>query len=142
MDKKEFRNLTRASNAGVRVPEPVKYRDNVLVMEFIGKNGIAFPLLKQAINRVENIEQFWQTTIEFMKRLYSDARLVHADLSEYNILVDEQCNPVFIDMGQSVLLEHPRAQEFLRRDVSNMVKFFNEYGLTASENALLREITE
>jgi len=140
--KKEFRNLTRASNVGVRVPEPVKYRDNVLVMEFIGKNGIAFPLLKQAINRVENIEQFWQTTIEFMKRLYSDARLVHADLSEYNILVDEQCDPVFIDMGQSVLLEHPRAQEFLRRDVSNMVKFFNEYGLTASENALLREITE
>jgi RIO kinase 1 len=111
-------------------------------MEFMGKDGIAFPLLKQAINSVENIEQFFQTTIEFMKRLYSDARLVHADLSEYNILVDEQCNPVFIDMGQSVLLEHPRAQEFLRRDVSNVIKFFNEHGLTASENALLREITE
>jgi RIO kinase 1 len=45
-------------------------------------------------------------------------------------------------MGQSVLLEHPRAQEFLRRDVSNVIKFFNEHGLTASENALLREITE
>jgi RIO kinase 1 len=139
--KKEFRNLTRALNARVCVPEPVKYRDNVLVMEFMGKDGIAFPLLKQAINNVANIEQFFQTTIEFMKRLYSDARLVHADLSEYNILVDEQCNPVFIDMGQSVLLEHPRAQEFLRRDVSNVIKFFNEHGLTASENALLREIT-
>jgi RIO kinase 1 len=140
--KKEFRNLTRAFNVRVRVPEPVKYRDNVLVMEFIGKNGIAFPLLKQAINSVDNIEKFWQTTIEFMKRLYSDARLVHADLSEYNILVDEQCNPVFIDMGQSVLVEHPRAQAFLRRDVNNMIRFFKEYGLTASENALLREITE
>ncbi|MGZ4864596.1 MAG: serine protein kinase RIO [Halobacteriota archaeon] len=140
--KKEFRNLTRAFNVRVRVPEPVKYRDNVLIMEFMGKNGIAFPLLKQAINNVDNIEQFWQTTIEFMKRLYSDARLVHADLSEYNILVDEESNPVFIDMGQSVLVEHPRAQEFLRRDVSNIIKFFNGYGLSASENALFREIVE
>jgi serine/threonine-protein kinase RIO1 len=45
-------------------------------------------------------------------------------------------------MGQSVLVEHPHAQEFLRRDVSTMIKFFNEHGVTASENALLREITE
>jgi len=125
-----------------RFPEPVKCRDNVLVMEFMGKDGIAFPLLKQAINSVESVDQLYQTTIEFMKRLYSDARLIHADLSEYNILVDKQCNPIFIDMGQSVLIEHPRAREFLHRDVSNVIKFFNEHGLTASENALFREITE
>jgi RIO kinase 1 len=140
--KKEFRNLTRAFNARVRVPEPIKHRENILVMEFIGKEGVAFPLLKQAIDSVENVEHFYQTTIEFMKRLYSGARLVHADLSEYNILVDEQSSPVFIDMGQSVLTEHPRAQEFLRRDVSNVIKFFNEHGLRASENAVLRDITQ
>jgi RIO kinase 1 len=77
-----------------------------------------------------------------MKRLYRDARLVHADLSEYNILIDEQGDPVFIDMGQSVLTDHPRAQEFLRRDVSNIIKFFNEYGFAASEITVLREIIE
>lgn len=140
--KKEFRNLTRALKARVRVPEPLKYRENILVMELMGKDGVAFPLLKQAIDSIENVEQVYQTTIEFMKRLYHDARLVHADLSEYNILIDEQGRPVFIDMGQSVLTDHPRAQEFLRRDVSNVVNFFNEYGFTASEIAVLREITE
>jgi RIO kinase 1 len=140
--KKEFRNLTRALKARVRVPEPLKYRENVLVMEFMGKDGVAFPLLKQAIDSLENVEEVYQTTIEFMKRLYNDARLVHADLSEYNILVDERDRPVFIDMGQSVLTEHPRAREFLRRDVSNVIKFFNESGLKASETAVLREITE
>jgi RIO kinase 1 len=140
--KKEFRNLTRASKARVRVPEPLKYRENVLVMEFMGKDGVAFPLLKQAIDSVENVERVYQTTIEFMKRLYRDARLVHADLSEYNILIDEQGDPVFIDMGQSVLTDHPRAQEFLRRDVSNVIKFFSEYGFTASEITVLKEIIE
>jgi RIO kinase 1 len=138
--KKEFRNLARALKAHVRVPEPLKYRQNVLVMEFIGLDGVAFPLLKEAIHSLENIEEMYQTTIEFIKRLYADAGLVHADLSEYNILVDDQSRPVFIDMGQSVLTEHPRSQEFLRRDVSNVIKFFNEFGVAATEDAVLSEI--
>ena len=139
--KKEFRNLKRAFAAHVRVPEPLKYSKNILIMEFMGKDGVALPLLKQAIESLDNLEQVYETTIEFMRRLYRDAHLVHADLSEYNILVDELRNPVFIDMGQSVLTDHPRASEFLQRDVSNIVKFFNESGLAASEATLLSEIT-
>jgi RIO kinase 1 len=138
--KKEFRNLNRAFAARVRVPEPLKYSKNILIMEFMGKDGVALPLLKQTIESLDNVEQVYETTIEFMKRLYRDAHLVHADLSEYNILIDELSNPVFIDMGQSVLADHPRAREFLRRDVSNVVNFFKESGLAASEVNVLREI--
>jgi RIO kinase 1 len=138
--KKEFRNLTRAYNARVRVPEPIKYRENILIMQFIGRGGVACPLLKQAIEGLENVREVCDTTIEFMKRLYKDAHLIHADLSEYNILIDDHADPVFIDMGQSVLIDHPRAQEFLRRDVHNVVKFFNEAGVKTSPIAVLREI--
>jgi RIO kinase 1 len=140
--KKEFRNLTRARKARVRVPEPLKYRENVLVMQFIGRDGVACPLLKHAVENLENVKEVYDATIEFMKRLYQDAHLVHADLSEYNILVDDQAEPVFIDMGQSVLVQHPRAQEFLQRDVGNVVKFFNEAGVRASAITVLREITK
>jgi RIO kinase 1 len=140
--KKEFRNLTRARKARVRVPEPLKYRENVLVMQFIGRDGVACPLLKHAVENLENVKELYDATIEFMKRLYQDAHLVHADLSEYNILVDDQAEPVFIDMGQSVLVQHPRAQEFLQRDVGNVVKFFNEAGVRASAITVLREITK
>jgi RIO kinase 1 len=140
--KKEFRNLTRARKARVRVPEPLKYRENVLVMQFIGRNGVACPLLKHAVGNLENVKEVYDATIEFMKRLYQDAHLVHADLSEYNILVDDQAEPVFIDMGQSVLVQHPRAQEFLQRDVGNVVKFFSEAGVRASAITVLREITK
>ena len=72
-------------------------------------------LLKHAVENLENVKELYDATIGFIKRLYQDAHLVHADLSEYNILVDDQAEPVFIDMGQSVLVQHPRAQEFLQR---------------------------
>jgi len=140
--KKEFRNLTRACKARVCVPKPLKYRENVLVMQFIGREGVACPPLKQAVESLGNIKEVYDATVEFMKRLYQDAHLVHADLSEYNILVDEQAEPVFIDMGQSVLVEHPRAHEFLQRDVNNVVKFFNEAGVQTSPMTVLREITK
>jgi len=140
--KKEFRNLTRACKARVRVPEPLKYRENVLVMQFIGRGGIACPLLKQAVESLENVKEAYDATIEFVRRLYQDAQLIHADLSEYNILVNDQADPVFIDMGQSVPVQHPRAREFLQRDVNNVVKFFNEAGVRASAITVLREITK
>ncbi|MGZ4906815.1 MAG: serine protein kinase RIO [Halobacteriota archaeon] len=139
--KKEYRNLLRACKAQVRVPEPIKYRQNVLVMEFMGKDGVAFPLLKHAAANVQNPESVYKTTICFMKKLYQKAHLVHADLSEYNILIDSEERPIFIDMGQSVLLDHPRASMFLKRDVKNVIKFFRAAGVQASEAEALYEIT-
>ncbi len=138
--KKEFRNLSRACKAHVRVPKPIKYRQNVLVMEFMGYDGVAFPQLKRAAANVHDIDNVYEITINYMKKLYQSARLVHADLSEYNILLDDNDIPIFIDMGQSVLLDHPRARFFLQRDVSNVVNFFSAAGVAASETDALREI--
>jgi len=139
--KKEYRNLMRACKARVCVPEPIKYKQNVLVMEFMGKDGVAFPLLRHAIATVQNPESVYKTTLRFMKKLYQKAHLVHADLSEYNILIDSEEKPIFIDMGQSVLLDHPYAITFLKRDVKNVVNFFRIAGVHASEAEALHEIT-
>jgi RIO kinase 1 len=54
--------------------------------------------------------------------LYNKAGLVHADLSEFNILYGDQ--PYVIDMGQSVTKDHPRALPFLMRDIRNINRFF------------------
>ncbi len=56
--------------------------------------------------------------------MYKDAHLVHADLSEYNILFYRN-NPYIIDVGQSVSVKHPMALEFLRRDIKNINNFFS-----------------
>jgi RIO kinase 1 len=135
--QKEFRNLQRAREVGVRVPEPIDASRNLLFMEFIGHNGIAAPRLRDV--KVQEPERIYQTIVSYMVALYRDAKLVHADLSEFNILIYED-EPVIIDMGQSVLLDHPMAREFLVRDVRNLVKYFKKLGVECSEEGLMAEI--
>ena len=60
--------------------------------------------------------------------MYHDCKLVHADLSEYNILYHQQQLWV-IDVSQSVEHDHPAAFEFLRKDLKNVGDFFGSYGV-------------
>ena len=60
--------------------------------------------------------------------MYHDCKLVHADLSEYNILYHQQ-QLWIIDVSQSVEHDHPAAFEFLRKDLKNVGDFFGSYGV-------------
>jgi RIO kinase 1 len=119
--QKEFKNLRRARESGVRVPEPYVVEKNVLLMEFIGKDGVRAPLLKETT--LEDPEWVFKLLLTYLKRLYSKGNLVHADLSEYNIMVWKG-RPVVFDVAQSVLVEHPMADTFLRRDIENLHRYF------------------
>ena len=128
--RKEFSNLKRMYSAGVRVPKPICFYQNVLVMEFIGKNGIRAPLLKEAIEwgeleKIEEAERVFWDIVENIRIMYRRAGLVHADLSEYNIMLWNG-EPYIIDVSQAVRIDHPYAHSFLYRDVYNIVKFFSE----------------
>lgn len=146
--RKEYRNLVRLSRAGVRVPKPIAFHRNILVMEFIGKNGVRAPLLKEAYEAdmldSEDLLGIFNTVVEFMRRAYCVAKLVHADLSEYNIMVTEEAEPVIIDVSQAVDIDHPLAHEFLARDVKNIHRFFSrEAGLEIQRvEELYEKVTE
>ncbi|MDD2678445.1 MAG: serine protein kinase RIO [Candidatus Nanoarchaeia archaeon] len=133
--KKEFRNLSKAFESGVRVPKPLAFNQNVLVMEFIGENGLASPLLKDV--KLENYAQYYDEIIKGMIKLYK-SNLIHADLSEFNILHFNE-KPVFIDMGQSVLKEHPNAMNFLKKDLHNINKFFEKKCKTISFEEFIKK---
>ena len=137
--QKEFRNLQRAAEVGIPVPEPYDAERNILIMEFIGKDGVPAPRLRDV--KLEEPERIYRTVVSYMAALYQKARLVHADLSEFNILLYEN-EPIIIDMGQSVLLDHPMAREFLLRDVKNVVHYFRKLGVECNEESLLSEITK
>lgn len=63
-----------------------------------------------------------------MRILYQDCQLVHADLSEYNLLYHHD-KIYIIDVSQSVQHDHPQSLEFLRRDIININDFFDKKGV-------------
>jgi RIO kinase 1 len=136
--QKEFSNLARAREAGVRVPDPIAVERNVLVMEYIGEEGDPAPRLSEVT--VENPETAFEVVREYVRRLY-DAGLVHGDLSEYNLVVYEGELAV-IDVGQAVTVHHPNADEFLQRDCRNVAAFFARLGVDTSGDALYEYVTE
>jgi len=119
--QKEFKNLLRAHDVGVRVPKPVAVSKNVLIMEFIGEEGVSAPLLKEIVP--QKPQEVYRKLLAYVRTLYQEARLVHGDLSEYNILVSND-ELVIIDVGQAVMYNHPLAKELLVHDIKNIARYF------------------
>ena len=144
--EKEMRNLKRIYAAGIPCPEPIYLRLHVLVMGFLGdKKGTAAPRLKDVVLVGADVEARWQSLylqlLGYVRILYQTCRLVHADLSEYNILYHED-QLWLIDVSQSVEHDHPRSLEFLRTDIKNVTEFFQREGVdTLSEKVVFGFIT-
>ncbi|KAI3339032.1 RIO1 family-domain-containing protein [Ustulina deusta] len=131
--EKEFRNLRRIHAAGIACPEPIQLKLHVLVMGFLGdRRGWAYPRLRDANIPADEAEQIWGSLyiqlLGIMRRLYQVCKLVHADLSEYNILYHDK-QLYIIDVSQSVEHDHPRSLEFLRMDIKNTGDFFRRQGV-------------
>ncbi|KAI1957517.1 Serine/threonine-protein kinase rio1 [Ophidiomyces ophidiicola] len=136
--EKEMRNLKRIYAAGIPCPEPLYLRLHVLAMGFLGNSkGLPAPRLKDVELQDADPETRWRALymelIGYMRTMYQDCRLVHADLSEYNILYHKH-KLFIIDVSQSVEHDHPRSLEFLRMDIKNVSDFFGRKGVdTLSE---------
>ncbi len=132
--KKEFRNLTQCFDAGIPVPKPILVTNNVLAMEFVGENGSpAHSLLDSQVDQDD-----YDQAISIIKDMYNKAKLVHGDFSEYNIFKTENGLIVF-DLGSAVDLRHPNSQEFLKRDINNITRFFNKRGISVEDPTELFE---
>lgn len=151
--EKEFRNLRRLHAAGIPCPEPIYLKAHVLVMSFLGsrKGWPAAPRLRDVEFTLTNtttdddVASKWRdvylTLLAYMRKMYQVCRLVHADLSEYNLLYQDD-KLFVIDVSQSVEHDHPRSLEFLRMDIKNVSDFFRRKGIdTLSERTIFGFIT-
>ncbi len=123
--QKEFSNLKQCFDSGIQCPEPITQKKNVLVMKFIGENGVPAPTLVESEVDYQDYEQ----VMKIISDLYTRAKIIHSDLSEYNIFKTKKGLIVF-DFGSAVDIRHPNAKDFLERDIKNMTKFFAKRGLT------------
>ncbi len=135
--KKEFKNLLRARNAGVRVPLAIGFFRNVLVMEFIGVNGVAAPTAKEL--PPSNPFEWRDKLFDYIKRLWINKGMVHGDLSAWNILNFNE-EPVIIDISQAVLKSHPLSIKLLKRDINNITNWLKKLGV--NDNSLIEWFNE
>ncbi|KAF7410381.1 hypothetical protein HZH68_004762 [Vespula germanica] len=140
--EKELRNLARLDQGGVNAPKPILLRSHVLLMDFIGTNGWPSPKLKDVVLSASKFRKLYRKCIKIMWELYNKCKLVHADLSEYNMLYHDG-SIVIIDVSQSVEHDHPMALEFLRKDCTNITEYFKKNDVCVmSVKALFDFITD
>ena len=134
--QREYRNLMKAREKGIRVPTPMAIRDNILILEYIG-DDVPAPKLKDYVPKARR--KVLDKIIEYMKKLHQ-LGLVHGDLSEFNILIKDD-NPYFIDFSQSSSIESSTAKELLERDCKNIARFFTKIGTEIEMETIWKKIT-
>jgi RIO kinase 1 len=133
--RKEYKNLEICTRAKVHAPKPYYLLDNLVVMEFLGEEGLPYPTMEM-VGPLHG-EQDLDSILEDIRKMHR-AGLVHADLSEYNIMLGPV--PYLIDFGQGVVKGHPNAEIFLERDVKIILKYFRKHGITRDTKKTLEWI--
>ena len=132
---REYQNFLKCRMLGVKVPTPLVVNNHILLMEMVGSE-IPAPKLKDS--NIEDPEDLYQKMLVILKKLFVGG-LVHGDLSEYNILFQNN-NPVLIDFSQGTTQNDPNFLEYWERDIRNMSKFLVKLGVNTSEDIIQKEI--
>ncbi|XP_044279956.1 serine/threonine-protein kinase RIO3 isoform X3 [Varanus komodoensis] len=131
--EKEMHNLTRMQKAGIPCPQVVTLKKHVLVMSFVGQDQVPAPKLKEVKLSSEDMKKAYYQVLHMMQQLYKECGLIHADLSEYNMLW-HRGQVWLIDVSQSVEPTYLHGLEFLFRDCRNVSQFFQKNGVSEALN--------
>lgn len=134
--KKEFVALKLLYPKGVAVPEPITQVRHVLVMNLIeGAELFRYLELSDAQAVLDEI-------LVNVRRAYLDAKIIHGDLSPFNIILKPDQHILIIDWPQNVSTKHPNAKEILERDIQNVLTFFErKYGVSNRLEHVLSYVT-
>ncbi|MCP4321613.1 MAG: serine protein kinase RIO [Psychromonas sp.] len=136
----EVEALYKLADAGVRVPQPYGCFEGVLLMDLItDEEGFAAPRLNDVSM---SAEQAVEDHLDIMKDIVRmlTVGIVHGDLSEFNVLVDEW-GPVIIDLPQAVdASANNNAKSMLLRDVNNMTTYYSQFAPQLSNTQYGKEI--
>lgn len=132
--------LYRLERAGVRVPKPYGCFDGVLLMELVSdEDGHVSPRLNDVGMSAEQAREDHYEVMHYVKLMLVEG-LVHGDLSEFNVLVDDY-GPVIIDLPQAVdAAANNHAQKMLIRDVENMTNYYAQYAPELTQTRFAQEM--
>ena len=130
--KKEFEALEKIYKLKLDTPRPIAYNRHMIVMNYLrGKELVYF----KEINKPKKI---FNKILKQMKKIFQKAQLVHGDLGEFNIVLDEKGNILIIDWMQSIPSNHPNAKSILERDITNICNYFEKkFNIISDVEAIL-----
>jgi len=117
--EKEFQAMKLVHKNGVSVPEPISQNRHVIAMGMI--DGAELSKYKD----IGKPEKVLRELLRNIRKTYLKAHIIHADLSEYNIILKPDGHLLIIDWPQAVKTDHANAAELLERDLNNVLVFFN-----------------
>jgi RIO kinase 2 len=133
--KKECDVLDQLRHTRVRTPVIYYRAMHCIIMNRI-ENGIRLVDVKKLNDPKETLQNILYDIGVAYKH-----NIINCDLSEYNVLLDSTNNIWIIDWPQAVSRRHPNADELIRRDVYNIVKFLNRrFNLTKNIDEALMEV--
>ena len=135
----EYEALTQLYEAGADVPKPLAYAPNAILMEFVGDDVQAAPILQSIRLERDEAEALFERLVENVEILLS-CYVVHGDLSAYNVLYQDG-DAWIIDLPQTIdALQHPRAYELFARDVDRLCRYFVRQGVEVDAVGLALEL--
>jgi RIO kinase 2 len=124
---KEFQALKLLYPARVAVPEPIRQNRHTIVMGMI--EGAELYRYRE----IPEPKRIFVEILENIKKAYLGAEVIHADLSEYNVILQPDMHVLIIDWPQYVTKNHPNAEQLLRRDLQNILTFFRKKRLLKAD---------
>jgi len=119
------RNYHQNLNYMAGIPKTYGCSQNSILMDFIGQNQTPAPRLSSFKLNIEEAKKYSTKILKLINYFYQN-QIIHADLSAFNILVDKNLLWV-IDFPQAVDIKvNPNWKSFLKRDLSNLAKYFDK----------------
>jgi len=116
--EKEYEALKLVHSHGVAVPEPIAQNRHIVVMGMIEGAELVHYV------EIPEPEKVLDEILLNVRKCYLEAGVIHADLSEFNIILKSNWHILIIDWPQYVKGDHPNAERLLKRDVKNVMRFF------------------
>lgn len=130
--KKEFDVLEMIYKLNLNTPKPIGYNRHIVVMSYLrGKELVYYKSIK-------NPDKIFNRIIKQMEIIYQKANIIHGDLGEFNIVLDEKGNILIIDWLQWIPSDHPNATSILERDIRNVCNYFQKkYKVESDTNKII-----
>jgi len=130
--KKEFEALEKIYKLKLDTPRPIAYNRHMIVMNYLRGKELAY------FKEIPKPKKIFNKILKQMKKIFQKANIVHGDLGEFNIVLDEKGNILIIDWLQSIPSDHPNAKSILERDIRNICNHFEKkFNIISDVEAIL-----